>query len=255
MDGEDFGPIGHPPPQEVVRSGQSSGPSQAFPTSSKWRLRPIYTIRALPKASSQQGSLLITSLDDGVNHAVCENLKKEKNQKRVKFQPYLAAQQAFAADPGASGKMVARRAKAKLNTDLQNRCLKHSVSLEHQGKLFCTVNANAASVWAKTTQSLPSAQMKFALNAASDTLPHNANLALWRKGDHLSAASKLCGKRQTLCHVLNNCKVALELDDMTVLADLNTREDGVKKKKKKKRERERERRENIRHEDRHYLRP
>ena len=86
--------------------------------------------------------------------------------------------------------------------------------------------------------------MKFALNAASDTLPHNANLALWRKGDHLSAASKLCGKRQTLCHVLNNCKVALELrryntrhdnvlrnieefvkdnlpDDMTVLADLN----------------------------------
>ena len=163
------------------------------------------------KLQVSKASLLITSLDNNVNRAVCENLKKEKNQKRVKFQQYLAAQQAFAADPGASGKMVARRAKAKLNTDLQDRRLKHSVSFEHQGKLFRTVNANAASVWAKTTQSLPSAQMKFALKAASDTLPHNANLALWRKGDHLSAACKLCGKRQTLCHVLNNCKVALEL--------------------------------------------
>ena len=99
--------------------------------------------------------------------------------------------------------------------------MKHSVSLEHQGKLFRTVNANAASVWTKTTQSLPSAQMKFALNAASDTLPHNAKLALWRKGDHLSADCKLCGKSQTLCHVLNNCKVALEL------RIYNTRHDDV----------------------------
>ena len=53
---------------------------------------------------------MITSLDDGVNLAVRENLKKENNQKGAKFQPYLAAQQAFADDPGASGKAVARRA-------------------------------------------------------------------------------------------------------------------------------------------------
>ena len=60
------------------------------------------------------------------------------------------------------------------------------------------------------TQSLPSAQMKFALNSATDTLPHNANLALWRKNDHLSAACKLCGEQQT-CHILNNCRTALDL--------------------------------------------
>ena len=53
--------------------------------------------------------------------------------------------------------------------------------------------------------------MKFALNLATDTLPHNANLALWRKSAHLSAACKLCGERQTLCHILNNCKTALKL--------------------------------------------
>ena len=63
------------------------------------------------KLQVSKASLLITSLDDGVNRAVSENLKKEKNQKRVKFQPYLAAQQAFAADPGASGKESQGQAK------------------------------------------------------------------------------------------------------------------------------------------------
>ena len=62
------------------------------------------------KLQVSKASLLITSLDDGVNRAVSENLK-EKNQKRVKFQPYLAAQQAFAADPGASGKEIQGQAK------------------------------------------------------------------------------------------------------------------------------------------------
>ena len=52
--------------------------------------------------------------------------------------------------------------------------------------------------------------MKFALNATSDALPHNANLALWKK-DKLSAACKLCGEKQTLCHILNNCRMALDL--------------------------------------------
>ena len=49
--------------------------------------------------------------------------------------------------------------------------------------------------------------MKFALNAAQDTLPHNVNLAYWR---NLSDTFKLCGGRQTLLHLLNNCPVALQ---------------------------------------------
>ena len=67
---------------------------------------------------------------------------------------------------------------------------------------------------------------------------------MWRKNDNLSAACKLCGGRQTLYHILNNCKVALDLrryntrhneilllisnfikqqvtNDVTVLADLS----------------------------------
>ena len=52
---------------------------------------------------------------------------------------------------------------------------------------------------------LSSESMKFALNAATDTLPHNANLALWRG---LDDSCRLCGQRQTTSHILNHCEVA-----------------------------------------------
>ena len=49
--------------------------------------------------------------------------------------------------------------------------------------------------------------MKFTLNAAQDTLPHNGNLHLWKK---LSSPNcPLCFDRQTLLHTLNHCPVAL----------------------------------------------
>ena len=165
----------------------------------------------LPSALYQKlqvgkASLLITSRDAGVNHAARESLKKEGKQHRTKFQPYTIAQQVFALDPGASGKAVSRDAKNMVENNIPSQRLKHSLSLEVQGKLFKIIHKDAAAIWAKTTQSLPSAQMKFVLNAASDTLPHNANLSLWRKNGNLSATCKLCGERQTLCHILNNCK-------------------------------------------------
>ena len=48
--------------------------------------------------------------------------------------------------------------------------------------------------------------MKFALNAAVDVLPHNANLHLWKKRNDPSCL--LCQENQSLLHVLNNCPVA-----------------------------------------------
>ena len=67
---------------------------------------------------------------------------------------------------------------------------------------------SGAHIWSKAVQTLPAEQMKFALNAAVDELPHNANLHLWKK--KTSDSCPLCGERQTLIHVLNNCKVALD---------------------------------------------
>ena len=106
---------------------------------------------------------------------------------------------------------MARKAKQTVTNHLSNKRLEHSLSLDTQGKLFHLVDATASAMWSKAIQLLPSAQMKFALNSATDTLPHNANLALWRKSHHLSATCKLCGEHQTLCHILNNCRTALEL--------------------------------------------
>ena len=68
---------------------------------------------------------------------------------------------------------------------------------------------------------LPPEVLSFSLNAAQDTLPRNANLALWRRSDGLSDACKLCGIRQTLPHVLNQCPVSLHL------RRYNTRHDAV----------------------------
>ena len=102
-----------------------------------------------------KASLLITSQDGGVNHAVNEGLRKELNQQRAKFHPYTMAQEAFASDPGASRKLVARKAKQAVSNHLNRKHLEHSLSLETQGKLFHLVDSTASAVWSRVVQSLP----------------------------------------------------------------------------------------------------
>ena len=67
----------------------------------------------------------------------------------------------------------------------------------------------AAEVWCAAVNSLPSEGLK--LNAASDTLPHNLNLSICRRREGLTDGCKLCGRKQTLLHILDDCPVALEL--------------------------------------------
>ena len=65
-------------------------------------------------------------------------------------------------------------------------------------------------LWVKAVQGLPPEAMKFAINAAVDTLPTNANLCLW--GKKASDICCLCREaRQSLVHMLNCCQVAMEL--------------------------------------------
>ena len=58
------------------------------------------------------------------------------------------------------------------------------------------VTPDGTYIWSKAVQTLPVEYMKFALNAAVDMLPHNANLHLWKKKPNDSCP--LCGERQTL---------------------------------------------------------
>ena len=96
------------------------------------------------------------------------------------------------------------------STDVAER-LEHARGLPHQGEVHRLVEEDAATIWSETVQKLPPEGLKFAMNAVQDTLPHNANLAVWRRSEGLSSQCKLCGERQTLAHVLNHCQVALEL--------------------------------------------
>ena len=62
--------------------------------------------------------------------------------------------------------------------------------------------------WSRAVWSLPARQMSFAVNSAQDTLPHNSNLVRWKRP--VSPWCPLCGDLQTLRHVLNGCKQALQ---------------------------------------------
>ena len=51
-----------------------------------------------------------------------------------------------------------------------------------QGQLAITApTTESATILAELLKALPSQDLKFALNAMNDALPHNANLNLWRK--------------------------------------------------------------------------
>ena len=71
--------------------------------------------------------------------------------------------------------------------------------------------ADGASLWSNVVQAFPPECIKFALNAAQDTLPHNANLCVWRKEAGLSDQCKLCNHQQTLLYMLKHYQVALNL--------------------------------------------
>ena len=76
-----------------------------------------------------------------------------------------------------------------------------------------------AKIWAKALEGMKDEHLKFALNSAVDTLPHNANLYLWKK--RKDSFCPLCGERQTLIHVLNTCGAARDA------RRFNTRHDAV----------------------------
>ena len=61
-------------------------------------------------------------------------------------------------------------------------------------------------IWSSAVLALPDEQMKFALNAAVDVLPHNLNLHRRKKRNDPSCP--LFHSNQSLLHVLNNCPVA-----------------------------------------------
>ena len=129
------------------------------------------------------------------------------------------AREVIATDPGARHQTILKRAKALVLTEGVEGQLDHAKSLTKQGQLHELVNDEAATLWSEVVQKLPPEGFKFTLNAAQDTLPHNPNLSVWRRGEGLSGQCKLCSQRQTLLHILNHCQVVLGLRRFNIRHD------------------------------------
>ncbi|XP_072042835.1 uncharacterized protein [Amphiura filiformis] len=67
---------------------------------------------------------------------------------------------------------------------------------------------NADYLWKCYILNMPKGVMKFIMNVFLDTLPTKNNLSHW--GKRMNTKCDLCGKKETLQHVLNNCKVMLQ---------------------------------------------
>jgi hypothetical protein len=83
-------------------------------------------------------------------------------------------------DPGASESVITRTAKAKVKGADTTSRLNHSRGLVIQGQTVREFERKDASTWTSAVHCRPERVFKFVLNA-TDTLPHNKNLCLWRK--------------------------------------------------------------------------
>ena len=146
------------------------------------------------------------SQDSCVRFLADKNLKQQLSLKRKRFRPVEVARDALTIRPGASRKTLVKSAKGMVSEEVNTSTLESLHSLERQGQMSRCASPRGAAAWATAVQSLPEEPMKFALNAAVDVLPHNANLYLWRK--RKDTTCPLCGANQSLLHVLNNCTVA-----------------------------------------------
>ena len=153
---------------------------------------------------------LLTSSDPTVRMIAERNLASEVSCKRNKFRPAVMIQQVMKEDPSCTRKSLRIASMKKLKNEEDETRADNLKSLPRQGQMMRIATPEAAPIWAKTIQYLPQHVFKFALNAAHDTLPHNANLHLWKKRS--SSNCTLCHQpAQNLIHVLNNCQVALQL--------------------------------------------
>ena len=130
-------------------------------------------------------------------------LLKDLSLSRMKFRASKEVREVMSLDPDLSGKRLAKVAKQLVRDQVDNQKLSTLQQLEKQGHMSRCSPSDGTKVWAKALDAVPDEHLKFALNSAVDTLPHNANLHLWRK--HHSSACPLCGEKQTLIHILNTC--------------------------------------------------
>ena len=161
------------------------------------------------KMKLTEAATLLTSRDSLSRQVATRRVLKEEKSVRSKFHPLTICRDVMRSDPGISHTNLSSHVKNQVTNDDATKRREHTVSLPSQGELMRTATF-FPDIWATPVCRLGSEGLKFILNAATDSLPHNCNLVRWR-GCAVSEACRLCGKKQTLLHVLNGCEKVLQL--------------------------------------------
>jgi hypothetical protein len=104
---------------------------------------------------------------------------------------------------------VKDQVKVALRVEQQEEHLTKVQTLAKQGDFLYMASCEGGdAIWKSFIYNLKQGTMKFYLNAVTNTLPTGNNLLQW--GKSTNDQCKLCKGRETTCHVLNNCKVALD---------------------------------------------
>ena len=129
------------------------------------------------KQQVSQACQLLSSHDPVVRYAATKLTIREQEKERMKFKPMIISRDALAVDPGMSRKRLNRVAKNMVvEEDIDVRHA-HMLSLEKRGETLRIAEGEAAAEWATALSDLTPFQLKFALNACQDSLPHNSNLS------------------------------------------------------------------------------
>ena len=148
--------------------------------------------------------LFSTSSDDCVRFL---EAKQADSLSKGNFSPSRVVNSIQSQNPSSTKRQLKTKAKQIVSESDAATRKSHLLNLQVQGKIF--KDDVDYSYWAEAVSSLPDREMRFAYNASIDTLPTNANLALWYRGQ-VSAQCKLCNyPSQSLKHILNKCEKAL----------------------------------------------
>ena len=198
---------------------RSADPNRLFLPKTNGGLDLPHLTTMYKRLQTAKATSYICSRDSVVRSFATQETLRESNLQRPVFRPFQEVVSVMKEDPGASKKNITSRVKAKIQTEDNKARHAHTVSLPIQGQTVRDFQGGAADRWSTAVFSLPEQIFKFALNAVTDTLPHNQNLFLWKKVP--SPKCQLCDKDQSLGHILNGCKTALDL------RRYNTRHDSV----------------------------
>ncbi len=103
---------------------------------------------------------------------------------------------------------IKRKVKKSIREETKTKWTNHIEPLVKQGNLFkIAEQCDGDLSWKSYMFNLPKGLLSFATRAAIDVLPSGDNLKVWGKSDNIKC--ELCGNKNTLLHILNACKTAL----------------------------------------------